>query len=75
MRGGSPCPFSSTAEQQHATHEATKQIDRKFTPNASIAIAVENLLRNEFEQRMRGGEINERVALIVGYEFSATLDE
>ena len=48
---------------------------RKFTPNAAIATAIEDLLRNEFEQWMRGREVNECVALIVGYEFSATLDE
>ena len=56
-------------------HKTTEQMDRKFTPNTAIAIAVEDFLCNEFEEWMRRREIDERVALIVGYEFSATLDE
>jgi hypothetical protein len=59
----------------HAAHEAAKEIDGELAPNASIAIAVEDLLRDLFEQWKRGGEIDECVALIVGYEFSAPLDE
>jgi hypothetical protein len=50
-------------------------MDRKFPPNTAIAIPVEDFFGNEFEQWMRGREINKRVALIVGYEFSAALDE
>ena len=60
---------------QQPSHEAAKEIDREFAPNTAIAIAVENALSDVFEEGKRRGEIDERVALIVGYEFSATLDE
>ena len=50
-------------------------MDRKLTPNTAIATTVEDSLRDELEQRMRGREIDERVALIIGYEFRAALDE
>jgi hypothetical protein len=50
-------------------------VNGQFTPNAAIAIAVEDLLRDRFEERIRCGEINERIALIVGDEFGAPLDE
>ena len=60
---------------EDTAHESAKQIDRKLTPNTAVAIAVEQLLRDLFEERIRGREVNERVALIIGYEFSATLDE
>ena len=43
----------------------------QLAPDAAVAIAVENLLRDGFEQWIRRGEIDELVALIVGYEFSA----
>ena len=59
---------------QQSSHETAKEIDREFAPNAAIAIAIENALRDVFEERKGRGEIDERVALIVGYEFSATLD-
>ena len=39
------------------------------------AITIEQLLRDLFEKRIRCGKIDEGIALIVGYKFSATLDE
>jgi hypothetical protein len=50
-------------------------VHRKLAPNSAIARAVENLLRDDFEQRMRSREIDERVALIIGYKPGAALDE
>ena len=60
---------------EQATNQAAEKIDREFTPNAAIPRTVENVLGDVFEQRIRGCEINELVALMVGYEFSAALDE
>jgi len=60
---------------QNATHEPAKQVNGKLTPNAAIAIAVEQFLRDLFEERIRRGQIDKCVALIIGYEFSAALDE
>ena len=60
---------------KNATNESAEQINGQFTPNAAIAIAVEQFLCDLFEQRIRRGEIDECVALIIGYEFSAALDE
>ena len=60
---------------ENTPDETAKEMDREFTPNAAVATAVENLLRNGLEQRIRRGEIDERIALIVGDEFRTTLDE
>ena len=60
---------------KQSSHKAAKEIDRQIAPNTAIAIAVEDALSDAFEQRIRRGEINESVALVVGYEFSAALDE
>ena len=60
---------------ENAVDKAAKQVHRQLAPNAAIAHAVEDLLRHCFEQRIRGGEVNECIALIVGDEFGAALDE
>ena len=60
---------------QQSSHDAAKEIDGELAPDAPVTIAVENLLRDVFEEGIRGGEIDERVALIVGYEFRAALNE
>lgn len=60
---------------EHATDESTKEINGKLPPNAVVAIAVKQLLRDLFEEWIRRGKVDERVGLIIGYEFSAALDE
>ena len=60
---------------ENAADESTEQINRKLAPNAAIAIAVEQFLCDLFEERIRRGEVDECVALIIGSEFSAALDE
>jgi hypothetical protein len=60
---------------EHATNKSAKQVNRQLAPNTSIAIAIEKFLCDLFEQWVRRSEVNESVVLVVGYEFSATLDE
>ena len=60
---------------QNAADEAAKKMNRQFAPDAAIAGAVEDLLRYGFEQRIRSGEVDKRIALIVGDELGAAFDE
>jgi hypothetical protein len=60
---------------KNAANQSTKQVNRKLTPHAVVAIAVEQFLCDLFEERIRRCQIDECVALIIGYEFSAALDE
>ena len=55
--------------------QTAKQVDRNLAPNAASFTVIENLLSDDFEQRVGGCEIDEACALIGGHKLAATLDE